>query len=207
MRAKLEEVEQARREPIAIIGIGCRFPGADGPDAFWELLRDGVDAIGEVPPSRWDVDAYYDPDPDAPGKMSVRWGGFLTDVDQFDATFFGVSPREARSMDPQQRLLLETSWAALEHAGIPPTAVSGSSTGVFVGVTVNDYLQLQAAQTVGQIDAYRITGNALNSNAGRLSYFLGVHGPSLIVDTACSSSLTAVHLAVNSLRNGECEMA
>jgi acyl transferase domain-containing protein len=207
MRARLEQLENARREPIAIIGIGCRFPGADGPDAFWRLLRDGVDAIREIPQSRWNVDDYFDADPDVPGKMSIRWGGFLEDVDQFDATFFGVSPREARSMDPQQRLLLETSWAALEHAGIAPTSIAGTKTGVFVGVTVNDYLQLQvASQDLEQIDAYRITGNSFNSNAGRLSYFLGVHGPSMIVDTACSSSLTAVHLAVNSLRNGESTM-
>ncbi len=209
MRTRLEAAENRRTEPIAVIGIGCRFPGdADDPEVFWQNLVNGVDTIREVPPERWDIDSFYDPDPQKPGKMSARWGGFLKDVDLFDAQFFGISPREARSIDPQQRLLLEVSWAALEHAGQTSAKLSGSQTGVFIGITVNDYLQLQnTLQSIDQIDAYRITGNSLNSAAGRLSYFLGLHGPSLAVDTACSSSLVAVHLACQSLRNGESNMA
>lgn len=209
MRARLEAVENRQSEPIAVIGLSCRFPGeANDPDSFWQNLVNGVDAIGEVPRERWDIDSLYDPDPQAPGKMSARWGGFIKDIDQFDAQFFGISPREARSMDPQQRLLLEASWQALEHAGLNPTQLSGSQTGMFVGITVNDYLQLQnTLQSLDQIDAYRITGNSLNSAAGRVSYFLGFHGPSMAVDTACSSSLVATHLAIQSLRNGESNMA
>ena len=209
MRTRLEAAENRHSEPIAVIGIGCRFPGdADDPDSFWQLLVNGVDAIREVPSERWDIDSFYDPDPQKPGKISTRWGGFLKDVDRFDAQFFGISPREARSIDPQQRLLLEVSWSALEHAGQTTAKLSGSQTGVFIGITVNDYLQLQnTLQGVDLIDAYRITGNSLNSAAGRLSYFLGLHGPSMAVDTACSSSLVAVHLACQSLRNGESNMA
>ncbi len=209
MRVRLEAAESRHSEPIAVIGLSCRFPGeANDPDSFWQNLVNGVDAISEVPAERWDIESLYDPDPQKPGKMSARWGGFLKKVDQFDAQFFGISPREARSMDPQQRLLLEASWQALEHAGLNPTQLSGSQTGVFVGITVNDYLQLQTTlQSLEEIDAYRITGNSLNSAAGRLSYFLGFHGPSMAVDTACSSSLVATHLAIQSLRNGESNMA
>ena len=209
MRTHLETLESRRTEPIAVIGIGCRFPGdANDPELFWQNLVNGVDVIREVPLERWDIDALYDPDPQQPGKMSTRWGGFLKDVDQFDAQFFGISPREARSMDPQQRLLLEVSWSALEHAMQNPAKLIGSQTGVFVGITVNDYLQVQnTLQSLDQIDAYRLTGNSLNSAAGRLSYFFGFHGPSLAVDTACSSSLVAVHLAFQSLRNGESNLA
>src|SRR5262245_60763171 len=134
MRARLEELERARREPIAVIGIGCRFPGASSPGAFWDLLRNGVDAVREVPPGRWAVDAYYDADPSAPGKMCTRYGGFLDGVDQFDPLFFGITPREATLMDPQQRLLLEVTWEALEAAGVPPTSLQGSRTGVWLGV-------------------------------------------------------------------------
>ncbi|MCC6456107.1 MAG: type I polyketide synthase [Caldilineaceae bacterium] len=209
MRTRLETFEKAAAEPLAVIGIGCRFPGgANDPASFWQLLQNGVDAIGEVPPERWDIDAYYDPDPEAPGKMSSRWGGFLEDVDQFDARLFGISPREARSMDPQQRLLLETSWAALEHAGLAPLDLAGSQTGVFVGITVNDYLQLQINPAdVSEIDAYRITGNCLNGAAGRLAYTYGFNGPAMAVDTACSSSLVAVHLACQSLHSHESNLA
>src|SRR3954464_6217257 len=133
MRARVEELERARTEPIAIIGIGCRFPGGvASPDAFWDMLRDGVDGVTEVPPDRWDIDAYYDPDPDAPGKMSTRHGGFLSNIDRFDPQFFGIAPREAVKMDPQQRLLLEVSWEALEDAGQAPDRLNGSRTGVFV---------------------------------------------------------------------------
>jgi myxalamid-type polyketide synthase MxaC len=201
----------AAAEPIAILGIGCRFPGGavDG-ESFWRLLHDGVDAISEVPPSRWDVDAYYDPDPDAPGKMSSRWGGFLADIELFDARFFGISPREASTLDPQQRLLLEVTWEALEHAGQAPAGLAHSATGVFVGIGSNDYarhIHQALADPAGRIDAYFGTGNALASASGRLSYVLGLHGPSLSLDTACSSSLVAVHLACQSLRSGECTLA
>jgi myxalamid-type polyketide synthase MxaC len=196
-------------EPVAIIGMGCRFPGgADDPERFWRQLVEGVDAIREVPPERWDIEQYYDPDPEAAGKMYTRWGGFLERVDQFDAAFFGIAPREAVSMDPQQRLLLEVAWEALEHAGLAPDRLRGSRTGVFVGITNSDYLQLQVKlDDATRITAYTAMGSALNFAAGRLSYLLGLHGPSLAVDTACSSSLVALHLACQSLRQGECDLA
>jgi acyl transferase domain-containing protein/aryl carrier-like protein len=195
-------------EPLAIVGMAFRFPGgADDPESFWRLLRDGVDAIAEVPPDRWDADAYYDPDPDAPGKMVTRWGGFLEGIDRFDARFFGISRREAVSMDPQQRLLLEVGWTALESAGLAPDHLAGSSTGVFVGISGNDYARRVAAAGAAGIDAYAGTGSVLSAAAGRISYALGLHGPSLAVDTACSSSLVAVHLAGQSLLSGECDLA
>ena len=193
-------------EPIAVIGLGCRFPGADGPDAFWQLLRDGVDAITEVPSDRWDVEALYNEIPATPGKMNTRWGGFLKEVDRFDPHFFGISPREAARMDPQQRLLLEVSWEALEHAGQVPDELSGSQTGVFVGISSYDYSRLQFSDPA-RIDAYAGTGNAHSIAANRLSYVLDLRGPSIAVDTACSSSLVAVHLAMRSLRNGESDLA
>ena len=195
-------------EPIAIIGLSCRFPGAESADAYWRLLRDEKDAITEVPAERWDIETYYDPNPAVPGKMNTRWGGFLEDVDQFDPTFFGISPREAVSIDPQQRLLLEVSWEALEHAGQPPDLLVDKETGVFVGVCSNDYSQLQPAiENPSRIDPYFGTGNALSFTAGRISYLLGLQGPSIIVDTACSSSLVAVHLACQSLRLHESSLA
>ena len=194
-------------DPIAIVGIGCHFPGADGPDAFWELLRNGVDAISEVPAARWDADHYHTPgDQPEPGKMSTRWGGFLTQVDQFDADFFGISPREAARMDPQQRLLLETAWEALEHAGQNPTSLRGSQTAVFVGISSYDYSRLQFSHP-DLIDAYAGTGNAHSVAANRLSYSLDLRGPSMAIDTACSSSLVAVHMALQSLRSGEADLA
>jgi acyl transferase domain-containing protein/SAM-dependent methyltransferase len=209
MRAKLDAIERARTEPIAIVGLGCRFPGgAESPEAYWQLLREGTDAITEVPPERWDVEAYYDPEPDSPGKLATRHGGFLSRVDAFDADFFGISPREAVSMDPQQRLLLEVSWEALEHAGQPPAELAGSRTGVFVGIASFDYAQLNATpRDPARLDAYLATGSSHSVAAGRLSYWLGLQGPSLAIDTACSSSLVAVHLACQSLRSGECRLA
>jgi myxalamid-type polyketide synthase MxaB len=209
MQAKLDAAERARREPIAIVGLGCRFPGgAADPEAFWRLLRDGVDAVREVPPERWDVDAYYDPDPDAPGKMNTRWGGFLDGVDQFDASFFGIAPREAANMDPQHRLLLEVAWEALEHAGQAPRALAGSRTGVFVGIAGTDYEHFYH-EMGGQaaFGTYRQAGIAHSMASGRLAYLLGLHGPCVSLDTACSSSLVAVHLACQSLRQGECDLA
>jgi myxalamid-type polyketide synthase MxaE and MxaD len=193
-------------EPIAIVGIGCRFPGAHGPEELWKLLRDGVDAITEVPSDRWNVDEFYDADPTAPGKMSTRWGGFLRDVDCFDREFFGISPREAAALDPQQRLLLEATWEALEDAGQVRTALTGSNTGVFVGISTYDYALLQAPR-LGDIDAYWGTGNALSIAANRISYMFDLRGPSLAIDTACSSSLVAVHMACQSLWSGEAQLA
>jgi len=206
LQAKLEAMAQARTEPIAIIGMGCRFPGgASSPEAFWRLLHDGVDAISEVPPDRWAVDAYYDPDPNAPGKMSTRWGGFVERADLFDAEFFGIAPREAASMDPQQRLLLEVSWEALEHAGQAPEHFENSRTGVFVGIANSEYGQLLTGDPT-RYDAYSGSGSTPSIASGRLSYVLRLHGASLSIDTACSSSLVAVHLACLSLRAGECRM-
>ncbi|MBC6435614.1 type I polyketide synthase [Nostoc sp. HG1] len=194
-------------EPIAIIGIGCRFPGAKDPEAFWELLRKGVDAITEIPKNRWDLDKYYDPNPEIPGKTNSRCGGFLQQVDQFDPHFFGISPREAMSMDPQQRLLLEVAWEALEDAGQVREQLSGSRTGVFVGISTNDYSLIQGEGYSQQIQGYDLTGNVLSLAAGRLSYVFNFRGPSMAIDTACSSSLVAVHLACQSLWNKEANMA
>ncbi len=200
------ELEGRRRAPIAIIGLGCRFPGAADPEAFWTLLRDGVDAVREVPSDRWDAAAYLDPTPGTSGKMVTRWGGFLDAVDQFDPGFFGISPREAARMDPQQRLLLEVSWEALEHAGLAPERLARSRTGVFIGISHNDYTLLQSDDPA-LIDAYAGTGNAFSIAANRLSYVYDFRGPSIALDTACSSSLVTAHLAVQSLRNGECDLA
>ncbi|MBL8969468.1 MAG: KR domain-containing protein, partial [Myxococcales bacterium] len=194
-------------EPIAIIGIGCRFPGGvHDPDSLWQLLVRGGDAVGDVPPERWDIDAYYDPDPAVPGTMNTRRGGFLSGIDRFDAAFFGISPREAAKLDPQQRLLLEVAWEGLEHAGIAPTALTDSPTGVFVGLIYHDYAALAGAE-LADLDGYVGTGSAASVASGRLSYVLGLRGPSLTLDTACSSSLVALHLACQSLRAGECAMA
>src|SRR5664280_3824261 len=198
--------QSAKNEPIAIIGIGCRFPGAKDPAAFWRLLRDGVDAIREVPADRFDAQKFYDPDPAAPGKMNTRWGGFLEQVDQFDPNFFGISPREAMRMDPQQRLLLEVTWEALQDAGQSPEHLAGTQTGVFIGIATNDYGRLQW-NDLERIDAYSGTGNASSIAANRISYLFDFRGSSLAIDTACSSSLVAVHLACNSLRSGESTLA
>ncbi|HEU4363324.1 MAG TPA: SDR family NAD(P)-dependent oxidoreductase, partial [Mycobacterium sp.] len=197
---------QVADEPIAIVGIGCRFPGADGPAAFWGLLSSGADATGDVPADRWDVDAFYDPDPAVPGTAVTRRGGFLNRIDSFDYQFFGISPRESAQMDPQQRLLLEVAWEALEDAGQVPERLAGSRTGVFVGISTNDYGSLRQGQPQ-LIDAYSGTGNALSIAANRLSYVFDFHGPSMAIDTACSSSLVAVDLACRSLRDGECGLA
>jgi acyl transferase domain-containing protein/NAD(P)-dependent dehydrogenase (short-subunit alcohol dehydrogenase family)/acyl carrier protein len=193
---------------IAIVGIGCRVPGGSGREAFWTLLENGVDAIGEVPASRWSLSSLYDADAAVPGKMNTRWGGFLDPgaVESFDAAFFGISEREAVRMDPQQRLLLEVAWEALEDAGQAADKLTGTPTGVFVGISSNDYGQHQFSRPELS-DPYAGTGNALSIAANRLSYVFGLHGPSLAVDTACSSSLVAIHLACRSLRDGECGMA
>ncbi|WP_129674290.1 type I polyketide synthase [Candidatus Chloroploca sp. Khr17] len=211
LRARVDEVEQAGREPIAIVGIGCRLPGGvTEPMAYWELLRTGRDAIAEVPVDRWDNEAYWSSEPDVPGKIPTRFGGFLEGVDQFDPHFFGISPREAASMDPQQRLVLETAWEALEDATIVPGRLAGSNAGVFIGIGLNDYGRLQVPAQAADptlIDTYMTSGNVLCITANRLSYVLNLHGPSMAIDTACSSSLVAVHQAVRSLRHRECDLA
>ena len=207
LKDRLQALEAARAEPIAILGLSCRFPGAPTPEAFWQLLRDGVDAVREIPKDRWDIDAYYDPDPDAPGKMYTRYGGFLGDVAGFEPQLFGISPREAEAIDPQHRLLLEVTWEALERAGLSPRGLAGSSTGVFVGISGSEYLRLLLARGEAQIDAYYGVGNALNAAAGRIAFALGLEGPALAIDTACSSSLVAVHQACLALHAGDCGMA
>jgi len=208
LNANLEEVKRRASEPFAVIGLGCRYPGnVNDADSFWRMLQDGRDVVREIPPDRWDVNAYYDANPDAPGKMNTRWGGFLENIDQFDPEFFGISPREAAGMDPQQRVLLEVAWEALENAGQSPERLAGSRTGVFTGLCANDYYMLRAAGGPGSIDAYVATGNAHSVASGRISYLLGLKGPSVSLDTACSSSLVAVHLACQSLRAGDCRMA
>ncbi len=196
----------ADKEPIAVIGIGCRFPGADGPEAFWRLLEEGRDATREVPRDRWKLEDYYDPDPSAPGKAVTARGGFLDRVDEFDPLLFSISPREAERMDPQQRLLLEVAYEALEDAGLRPMELMGSRTGVFVGITNSDYSRILFSDR-SRIDAYFGTGSAFSIAANRLSYTFDLRGPSMAVDTACSSSLVAVHEAVKSLRSGESTLA
>ena len=194
-------------EPIAIVAVACRFPGAPDPEAYWELLSGGVDAIQEIPNDRFDVDEYYDPDPEAPGKIYTRYGGYLDSIDGFDPEFFNISPREAVWMDPQQRLMLEIAWEGLERAGYAPSALRGSRSGVFVGVAANEYSQLLNANSVETIEAHFITGNALNVIAGRVAFALGLEGPAMAVDTACSASLVAVHQACQALHSGDCDMA
>ena len=190
-------------EPIAIIGVGCRFPGAKDPEAFWQLLRNGVDAITEVPKDRWDIEKFYHHTPATPGKMNTRWGGFLDDVDQFEPSFFGISPREVERMDPQQRLVLEVAWEALENAGCAPDKLAGSQTGVFMAIGNYDYCRLLAQDDVAHISAYDGTGNTLCIAANRLSYILNLRGPSVVIETACSSSLVALHYACRSLQSAE----
>ncbi|MFG2822929.1 SDR family NAD(P)-dependent oxidoreductase [Kitasatospora sp. NPDC048365] len=194
-------------EPIAIVGMAGRFPGADSVEELWQLLAEGRDAVGPVPADRWDGAALHSADPLSTGTVSTDQGGFLSDLARFDAAFFGVPAREAESLDPQHRLLLEAAWHALEDAGSDPRAVRGSRTGVFVGISNSDYARLLERGGLRDLDAYFGTGTALNAAAGRLAYTLGANGPALAVDTACSSSLVALHLAVRSLRSGESDRA
>jgi acyl transferase domain-containing protein len=210
LEARLKHAEHSGNEPIAVIGMGCRFPGGvRDPKTFWELLMDGRDAVGPIPGNRVATHGLQAPPPGTAGKIYVVQGGFLDDdVSLFDANFFGISRREAMGLDPQQRLVLETAWEALENAGIAPDTIAGSATGVFLGMASSDYRQLVIQErNPAEFNFYYLTGNAFSTASGRLSYFLGLHGPSLTVDTACSASLMAVHLACQGLRTRECSMA
>lgn len=204
LKSRVESLLRGQSEPIAIIGMACRFPGGgDTPERFFQNLANGIDAVTEVPSNRWSLD----PISDDPLARSMRWGAFLEQVDQFDAEFFGISPREAARLDPQQRILLETTWEAFERAGIVPPQLAGSRTGVFLGMMTNDYALVDAAAGREQQDAYSTTGNGHCFPAGRLSFTLGLQGPSMVIDTACSSSLVSAHLACQSLRNRDCDLA
>jgi acyl transferase domain-containing protein/NADPH:quinone reductase-like Zn-dependent oxidoreductase/NADP-dependent 3-hydroxy acid dehydrogenase YdfG/aryl carrier-like protein len=210
LRARLAQAKQAAHEPVAIVGMGCRFPGgSSSPDRYWQLLNEGREALRDVPRDRWRLEDFYDANPDSPGKMYARTGGFLDEaLQEFDARFFGISPREAESLDPQQRLLLETSWEALEHAGIAPTSLAGTDAGVFVGIGTADVANLRQRYTdANVIDPYAGTGSGYCTASGRLSFFLGLHGPNIAIDTACSSSLVSVLLAIQSLRTRGCSLA
>lgn len=211
LQGEVAALRRARSEPIAVVGVGCRFPGgADHPGAFWRVLREGIDAVGEIPPERWPLEAFYDPDPAAPGKVYCRHAALLDQdaVERFDPDFFGIAPREAQHMDPQQRLLLEVCWEALEDAAVPVDRAGGSRTGLFVGTCTDDYLQrYNNLADPASVDGYSSLGTARSITVGRVSYLLGFEGPAVQLDTACSSSLVAVHQACQSLRAGECDTA
>lgn len=208
LQLKLKRAESADTQPIAVVGCGLRYPGGvETLEDFRELLENRVNAVRRVPDDRWDADAYYSPDSNTLGKILTRNGGFLDQIDQFDPATFGISPREAKSLDPQHRLLLETAHEAMESAAIAPDSLTGSHTGVFVGISTNEYARLMYAAGVRDSDVYSATGGALNAAAGRISFTYGFNGPCVAVDTACSSSLNAIHLACQSLRRGESDLA
>ncbi|HAO11479.1 MAG TPA: non-ribosomal peptide synthetase, partial [Planktothrix sp. UBA8407] len=208
MQARITELETRQKEPIAVVGMGCRFPGGiTSPEEYWNYCQAGLDAITEVPKSRWDSSKFYTKEPTI-GKINTHYGGFLQqDITEFDARFFSISSREATSMDPQQRLLLEVTWEALENANLPPNNLADHTVGVFVGITSVDNAITVYNSSYDQIDSFFGTGNALSAAAGRLSYFFNLRGPCLSIDAACASSLVAVHQAIRSLRNRECELA
>ncbi|MFM2061664.1 MAG: hypothetical protein RLZZ507_1334 [Cyanobacteriota bacterium] len=208
MRSKLEAVNKAKTEPIAIVGMACRFPGgANDLSTYWNLLHDGIDAITPVPPQRWDVNAYYDPDPEVAGKTYTKEGGFIDQFDQFDPLFFGISPREAISLDPQYRLLLEVTWEALENAGQTWANLKNSKTSVFIGISTDDYSALSIMHQNQSAGTYSALGKSRSVGVGRISHLLGLQGSNIQIDTACSSSLVAIHLASQSLRSGESNLA
>ena len=207
LREKVAELERGRNEAIAIVGVGLRLPGEVSESAeYWTLLHEGVDAVTEIPGDRWPSEAFYDADADVPGKMYSRHGAFVKGAALFDADFFGISPLEANTLDPQHRLALEVTWEALENAGQSPAGLAGTATGVFLAMSNSDFGRLVFSRTE-DINAYSSTGNIFSVASGRISYALGVNGPSMVVDTACSGSLVSVHLACQSLRSDECSMA